>query len=434
MILLVWARAFGKTEENSSMAKGGRIMKRIETKSVLGLGVFVVIASIFTLALIDHAGAAETRGVTPTEIRIGCIPDFTGPAAHGARKSVWGIRSYLKDINEKGGIHGRKIKFFIEDGKYNPSVALNAFKKLVLKDKVFAMTFNLGSGMVKAQLPLIEQYKVPLISPGVQSSWISEPPKKYIFSTMVSMGYCARVLIDYVVNDLGDKRPRIGVLYMHTEMGQGALREIKDHAAMYGFQIVAETSYSPRDIDVAGQIAKLKSANVDYVIVCAIARGAPYAMREAAKLDWKPQFLIPGNGSSEHIFRLGREAMFYGKAPLGASEYLPISADSSAKKLCLKWVKKYEYKEKLDTKSLYGPSYASVVVEGLKRAGKDLTVESYIKALETIKNFDNGAQAPVNFGPNLRQGVKGVVLYRGVPGPGGVGRWDIEKLWIEPKK
>jgi branched-chain amino acid transport system substrate-binding protein len=416
------------------MAKGGRIMKRIETKSVLGLGLFVVIASIFTLGLIYNAGAADTRGVTPTEIRIGCIPDFTGPAAHGARKSVWGIRNYFNDVNEQGGIHGRKINFFVEDGKYNPSVALNAFKKLVLKDEVFAMTFNLGSGMVKAQLPLIEQYRVPLVGPGVQSSWISEPPKKYIFSTMVSMGYCSRVLIDYVVNDLGDKKPRIGVLYMHTEMGQEALREIKDHAAMYGFQIVAETSYSPRDIDVAGQVAKLKSANVDYVFVCAISRGAPYAIREAAKLDWKPQFLIPGNGSSEHIFRLGREAMFYGKPPLGASEYLPISADSKAKKLCQKWVKKYEYKDKLDTKSLYGPSYASVVVEGLKRAGKDLTVEGYLKALETIKNFDNLAQAPVTFGPNIRQGVKGVVLYRGVPGPGGVGRWGIEKLWVEPKK
>jgi ABC-type branched-subunit amino acid transport system substrate-binding protein len=217
-------------------------------------------------------------------------------------------------------------------------------------------------------------------------------------------------------------------------MGQEALREIKEHAAMYGFEIVAETSYSPRDIDVAGQVAKLKSANVDYVIVCAISRGAPFAMREAAKLDWKPQFLIPGNGSSEHIFRLGREAMFYGKPPLGASEYLPVSADSPTKKLFQKWIEKYDYKVELDTKALYGPGYASVMVEGLKRSGKDLTVEGFVKAMETIKNFDNGVQAPITFGPNIRQGIKGVVLYRGIPGHGGVGRWDIEKLWVEPKK
>jgi branched-chain amino acid transport system substrate-binding protein len=409
------------------------MMKRLDNKLVLGLGVFIVNCSIFTLALMGNAGASETRGVTPTEIRIGCVPDLTGPAATGARHSIWGLRNYFNDVNEEGGIHGRKITFLIEDGKYNPSVALNAFKKLVLKDEVFAMTFNLGSGMVKAQLPLIEEYKVPLVCPGVQSTWIAEPPKKYIFSTMVSMGYCARVLIDHVVNELGDKKPRIGVLYLNLEMGQEALREIKDQAAMYGFEISAEATCSPGDIDLSGQIAKLKTANVDYVMVCGITREAPYAMKAAAKLDWKPQFLIPGNGSSEEIFRLGQEAMFYGKPPLGASEYLPISVDSPAKRLCLKWIQKYGPQE-LETKSLYGPSYASVVVEGLKRAGKDLTVEGYIKALETIKNFDDGAQAPVTFGPNIRQGVKGVVLYRGVPGPGGIGRWNIEKLWIEPKK
>jgi branched-chain amino acid transport system substrate-binding protein len=314
-------------------------MKRLKVTVVLRLVVFITIASIFALCLIGNTWALKTRGVTPTEVRIGCIPDFTGPAATGCRTAVWGLRSYFADVNEEGGIYGRKIKFFIEDGQYNPSVALNAFKKLVLKDEVFAMIFNLGSAMVKAQLPLIEQYKVPLISPGVQSAWIYDPPKKYIFCTVVSMGYCARVLIDHVVNDLGDKKPRMGVLYLDTEMGQEALREIKEHAAMYGFEIVAEATCTPRDIDLSGQISKLKGDNVDYVIVCGITTEAPYAMKAAAKLDWKPQFLIPGNGSSEEIFRLGGEAMFYGKPPLGAAEYLPISVDSPAKRLFQKWVK-----------------------------------------------------------------------------------------------
>ena len=434
MILLDGSWPLGKTQQDSSMTKGGKIMKRSNMRRILGSGIFVVIASMFAVGLLGNALASETRGVTPNEIRIGSIPDFTGPAAQGCRTAVWGLRNYFNDVNEEGGIYGRKIKFLVEDGQYNPSVALNAFKKLVLKDEVFARVFNLGSAMVKAQLPLIEQYKVPLVGPGVQSEWIYDPPKKYIFSTMVSMGYCARVLIDYVVNDLGDKKPRIGVLYLNTELGQEALREIKEHAAMYGFEIGAETTYSPRDIDVAGQIAKLKASDVDYVIVCAISRGAPFAMREAAKLDWKPQFLIPGNGSSEEIFHLGREAMFFGKPPLGASEYLPISTDSPTRRLFQRWVEKYEFKEKLETKSLYGPSYASVVVEGLKRAGKDLTVEGFIKGMETIKDFDNGVQAPISFGPNIRQGVKGVVLYQGVPGPDGIGRWRIEKLWIEPKR
>ena len=380
--------------------------------------------------------SADTRGVSPTEIRIGIVPDLSGPSAEGVRKYIWALKRYFQEVNQEGGIYGREIKLFIQDGKYNPSIALSAFKKLVLREKVFAMIANTGSGMVKAQLPLINQYEVPLICPAVQSEWISNPPNRYIFSTMLSMGYCARVLIDYVINELGENQPRIGVCYINTEMGQEALREIKEHASMYGFGIVAEVGFMPGSIDLSGPIAKLKEAKVDYVIVCAIDKESAYACKEAVKLDWKPQFLFPGVGSSENIFALGQTAMFYGKPPIGASEYLPVSADSQAKSLCQKWMKEEGLDEKeLVAKTLYGVTYGKTLVEGLKRAGKDLTVESFIKGMEGIKDFDNGAQAPVTFGPNNRQGVTKVVVYRGVQGgEDGIGRWEIIKPWTEPKK
>ncbi len=403
---------------------------------ILWKTVFIFVFFALVSCLSTGSEAADTQGVSETEIRIGFVPDLSGPCADGARKFMWSMKRYFQDINREGGINGRKIRLFVQDGKYNPSIALSAFKKLVLKEKVFAMVANMGSAPVKAQLPLIEKYKMPLICPGVQSTWISEPPKKYIFSTMLSMGYCARVLIDYVVHELGDKKPRMGVCYMNTEMGQEALREIKDHAAMYGFEIVSDVSFMPGSIDLSGQIARLKAADVDYVIVCAICKGSAYACKEAAKLDWKPQFMFPGNGSTEQIFTLGKGAMFYGKPPLGASEYFPVSADSEAKRRCLKWMKEEGLDEKeLVIKTLYGITYGKTLVEGLKRAGKDLTVESFIQGMETIKNFDNGAQALVNFGPGIRQGVTKVLVYRGVPGGAdGIGRWEIVKHWTEPEK
>ena len=253
---------------------------------------------------------------------------------------------------------------------------------------------------------------------------------------MLSMGYCARVLIDYVVNELCVKHPRMGVCFMDTEMGQEALKEIREHTSGYGFEIIAATSFMPGSIDLSGQISKLKAADVDYVMVCAVNRGSAYSCKEAAKLDWKPQFMFPGVGSSEHIFTLGREAMFYGKPPIGAAEFLPISADSEAKTLCLKWTKEEGLDEKdLVTKTLMGVTYGKTLVEGLKLAGKDLTVESFVKGMEGIKNFENGAQAPVTFGPDIRQGVTKVVVYRGVPGGAdGIGRWEIVKPWTEPRK
>ena len=75
--------------------------------------------------------SADTRGVSPTEIRIGIVPDLSGPSAEGVRKYIWALKRYFQEVNQEGGIYGREIKLFIQDGKYNPSIALSAFKKLV---------------------------------------------------------------------------------------------------------------------------------------------------------------------------------------------------------------------------------------------------------------------------------------------------------------
>lgn len=376
----------------------------------------------------------EHRGVSENEIRIGYIPDFTGPSARGCRGHLWGMENYFNEINAKGGIHGRKIKLFIQDGKYNPSIGISAFKKLVLKEKVFAMIANMGSASVKAQLPHIEKHRIPLISPAVQSWWISHPAKKYVFSTMCSQGYCARVLIDYVVNELRDKEPKIGVLYVNTELGHESLREIREQAGMYGLEISSASGYVPGSVSLSGQIAKLKAADVNYVFLCCITVGAVYACKEAAKIGWKPQFLLPGVVTDEAIFTLGRDAMFNGPPPIGASEYFPVSAEFPAKKSLLNWLNADPEKEMISLYDLHGITYAKTLVKGLKGAGRDLSVEGLVDAMERIKEWDNGGQAPVSFGPDNRQGVTKVVIFRGSKEAGQEkGRWEIIKTWTAAK-
>jgi len=408
-----------------------KILKQLRFKvpyQKMASSFFLALCCIFGLT--GNGGYAETRGVSPAEIRIGYIPDLTGPSARGCRGHLWGMTHYFDEVNAAGGIHGRKITLFIEDGKYNPSIGLSAFKKLVLKDRVFAMIANMGSASVKAQLPLIEKYQMPLISPAVQSWWISNPPKKYIFSTMLSQGYCARVLIDYVVGALGDRQPRMGVLFVNTELGHASLKEIKDQAEMYGFAIQAEVSYAPGSVSLSGHIAKLKEEDVHYVMLCGITTGAVYACKEAAKINWKPQFLFPGVVTDESIFTLGRDVMFYGKPPIGASEYFPVSSDFPAKDILLKWLKNDPKKKMISLYDLQGYTYAKTLAEGLRRSGKDLSVEGLVNTMEGIKNWENGAQAPLSFGPGNRQGVTKVIILQGVrESEDEIGRWKIIQTW-----
>ena len=397
---------------------------------VLGLVLWVTICLISNAWVCNVACAAETRGVSATEIRIGYIPDLTGPSARGCRGHLWGMKRVLNGINEEGGIHGRKIRLLIQDGKYNPSIGMSAFKKLVLKEKVFAMVGNMGSASVKAQLPLIDKYRTPLVCPAVQSWWISHPPNKYVFSTMLSQGYCARVLLDYICNELGERAPRIGVLYINTELGRESLREITEQAALYQTRVLAAVSYAPGSVSLSGQILKLKTADVDYVFLCCITVGAVYACKEAVRLGWKPQFLFPGVVTDEAVFSLGSEAIFYGKPPLGASEYFPVSAEFPAKERLMTWLGDDPEKTTISLYDVHGITYANTLVEGLRRAGKALTVEGFIHAMEGFREWDNGGQSPISFGPGNRQGVKKVLVFQGTRElPERIGGWRIIKSW-----
>ena len=112
-------------------------MTKLSALTIFEVVLLTVFLSVFYLCGISCSN--EHRGVSENEIRIGYIPDFTGPSARGCRGHLWGMENYFNEINAKGGIYGRKIKLFIQDGKYNPSIGISAFKKLVLKEKVFAM-------------------------------------------------------------------------------------------------------------------------------------------------------------------------------------------------------------------------------------------------------------------------------------------------------
>ena len=169
-------------------------------------------------------------------------------------------------------------------------------------------------------------------------------------------------------------------------------------------------------------------------MLCGITKGPVYACKEAAKLDWKPQFLFPGPAAAEYNLALAGDSVFYGKALLGTNEYFPISFDHPNKKLLLKWLKEDPEKKDINLANTMGLTYAKTILEGIKRAGKDLTVEGFIKAMEGIKDWDNGGQALITFGPNDRQGVSKVLLFDSIKGPNGIGIWKTDGIWIEPRK
>jgi branched-chain amino acid transport system substrate-binding protein len=367
--------------------------------------VFLWIVGLVLGLMIPAIPAHAEVGVSDSEIKVGGIVDLSGPIAFMGKGVRDGALLYFKFINDQGGVYGRKINYIVEDDTYQGPRAVAAAKKLVSKDQVFCIFMILGSLQTNALYPAMEKEGVPILFPATQTRDMGIPPKKYLFHADTSYTTQSKIAIEYIVEELKDKKPRIGVLYQDDLPGQDWLRGAHIAAKHYGFELVAEESYKRGAIDFSPQVAKLNSAKADYVTMWTLVREPAAILKEAMRIQYKPLWITSTASADNRVIALAGEAAYFGKGFLATGIAHNVLVEDSAKIREFKEsMKKFQLGELNNFYNWYGYGAATTLVEGLKRTGKDLTREGLIKALETFKDYDNGVLSPVTWGPNLRAG------------------------------
>ncbi len=383
-------------------------MKRTALIWVVGL-----VLGLMVPAIPAHAEV----GVSDSEIKVGGIVDLSGPIAFMGKGVRDGALLYFKFINDQGGVNGRKINYIVEDDAYQGPRAVAAAKKLVSKDQVFCIFMILGSLQTNALYPAMEKEGVPVLFPATQTRDMGIPPKKYLFHADTSYTTQSKIAIEYIVEDLKDKKPRIGVLYQDDLPGQDWLRGAHIAAKHYGFELVAEESYKRGAIDFSPQVAKLNSAKADYVTMWTLVREPAAILREAMRLQYKPLWITSTASADPQVLALAKEAAYFGKGFLATGiAHFVLVEDTPKIREYKESIKKFQLGDLNNFYNWYGYGAATTLVEGLKRTGKDLTREGLIKALETFKDYDNGVLSPVTWGPNLRAGGTSIVMAKAEKG------------------
>ena len=361
--------------------------------------VILMACAIFMSIMFIPAAWAE-RGITDTEIRIGQWGPQTGPAA------LWGAVArgtgcLFKMINAEGGIHGRKITYFLRDDGYMPPRTKAIAKELVENKKVFAFACGVGTATGMAVKKYLHKKKVPWVGPAAGSTHWAFPPTKYLFG--VYPLYCdeASILINYAVKKLGKKR--IAFFYQNDDYGKIGLYGAELALEKLGMKLVATVPVEPLDTDLSSHCLKLKEAKPDCVLNWVLPKHGAIILITAAKMDFKPQWMTTSTLSDTPIMFKISKGLFKDVIFVSFGE-LPDSK--------LPLMKKYkEAKEKYAAKDRWGIFfYAGILfvepmVEALKKCGRDLTADSFVKAMETIKDFQ-GIGPKVSFGPNKRQGSR----------------------------
>jgi ABC-type branched-subunit amino acid transport system substrate-binding protein len=375
---------------------------------------WTTLAALLLLSLWSATPAAaqgRVPGVTDTEVVIGATTPLSGPAAAWGSTGL-GAEAWARHVNEQGGVHGRKIKVVLKDDGYNPGRAVANVTEM--KDSVFALVGLLGTAVMNANKDVIADAKLPTVYPfGDPQVWARQPKDKqrWVFTVYTNYADEGEFLVQQAVKLAGAKR--IALFYQNDDYGKGYLEGARRAAQTAGGQvaIAAEVPHEVQDRELATHALKLRDSNADVVIPVGTTTAGANLIKEMAKVGYRPKIFAPFPfGDHQVMYRLLGElwegAHFNGN--------IPSWSDPESQKVIEAVVKQEPKLKGREAFALAGAIAMMTTVEGLQRAGRDLTRESYVEALETIKNWVPGGLkwAPITFGPGRRHGLNTVRMYR----------------------
>lgn len=372
------------------------------------LGLICALMSLCLAA--DSMAADKVRGVTDTEVLIGQWGPQTGPAAlWGAVARGTGV--YFDLINEQGGIHGRKIKYFLRDDSYQPMKTKAIAKEFLENIGIFGVVGGVGTSTGMAVRDYLAENKVPWVGPSTGSSHWTVPLQKYLFAIYPRYTDEAYVLTEYAVEKMGKKN--IAFFYQNDDYGKEGLKGAKDYMEKKGLKLAAEVPVEVTDTDLKSHALKLKESNADAVILWVLPKHAAIILGVSKASGFQPQWIASSTLSDSNLMHKVTKGLWEGVVYANF-----LNMESPLIKKYLEAQKKFAPKEQeTGVFFLAGFLFAEPMVEGLRRAGKDLTPDSFVKAMESIKNWNDWLGHDCTFGPDEHQGMKSVYLAK--CGPGG---------------
>jgi branched-chain amino acid transport system substrate-binding protein len=360
----------------------------------------VLLAVVMCLS-VSSVWAATVRGVTDNEIKIACLVDLSGPGKYGGPPIADAFRDYVAWVNDTGGIHGRKINLIVEDNGILPTTTMNAAKKVILKDEVLAIAFNLGSAGSSAIIPLCVENKVVLMPHGANKEFY-HPGNKWVFVPHTVQFDMASRAGEYILEK--NKKAKIGIIYQDDDFGKEGLEGARAAAKFMKTKLVAEAPYKTGTIDFTPHMNAMKEANVDTILLWTYLPQSAAIIKQKVKMGWDVQMLSNNTTGVPPLFALTGEAA---DGYMLVTPYAPGHMDLPGIQRIKAINAKYGNPAKTLGNPMYpdylylaGWGYIEAMGQGLRKAGRDLNPETLVNGLESVRNFDMGGLCPnITFGP-----------------------------------
>jgi len=359
------------------------------------------------LAYLQRLGTEDDPGLTETHIRVGTMLPLQGQRGDIGLAVQGVLRAFFDAVNARGGLYGRQLKLVVAEHTGERVSTLANAARLLADEPVFALLSPITDGVETELAALTEQHELPILSPFPPFAGASLATNTFTFSVFSGLQEQGRVLIEYAVRHLPLKAPRIVVL-SPTGAGYTEIAEaIQAQGARHGWTQIIPVTYQPNTFEVSSQGQSLYQSGTQVVVFLGAAQELPVFLESVAHLDWAPYILLPGVLATRELVDV--PARFAGRIFL---TYPTLPSDRTAQGM--------QAFTALQTQHKLSPHYveaqlaaysaARVLVEGLQRAGKDVSRAKLVRALEGFSAFDTGVTPPLSYGPNRRVGALGAYI------------------------
>jgi len=350
--------------------------------------------ALAALTLTALSAFAQTQGVSADTVTLGAFGPITGPAAYIGLAGRDGMMLAVKEINASGGVNGRKINVVFEDDTHSPTRALAAVKKLVEQDKVFAIMSVGGSNATVGAVDYVREKNIPMYVSIASAPPVTWPHARNMFrgGTTETARYgelYAEFLAAYY------KAKKIAIMSGREEYprneGDATVEKLK---SWFNLEPAMRVEFNIGDKDFTSQLVQVQKANPDVIAFFGNPAEAAIAMRQAKELGLTQPFFVGSNMVDPALVSVARQSA-EGVAGFSLIPLLPGSKDAEMVKWETAWRKEYPSAPagRPNNFDLLAHGDMYVVAEGLKRAGKDLTTDKFITALEGVQNYRVGAVA-----------------------------------------
>lgn len=348
---------------------------------------------------------AADPGVTDSEILLGMWAPLSGPQALIGTSARDGVEVGVKEVNDAGGIHGRKLRVIVYDDAGTPQEAMSAVRRLIDQDGVFALIGASSAGATLPVMPVVNREEVPLLVSAAAHRNLFKPFAPTTFRIYANEVAQATEIVNYSLD--ASKFTKPAIIYNSNDYGVGGMETVSAELKKHGIELVAAERYNTGDQDFSAQLLRIREAGADALYVWSFAAEAGIIVRQAKELGLDVA-MYGGGATTTPLFPKGAGAAGAGFTAPWVFPYTEAMVEVPAIGAYHKLLNAH-YSNNLPPSrpSLYdlaGYGTLKIVAEALNRVEGEPTREKFVAAVESLENFDTGVLFPVTFTADDHEG------------------------------